>query len=115
MLTLRTLTMKSVLSWIFYAGGLFSLLAALGLAFVGRKALGFVYGHLGIGFGFALMCACVGFLLANDPPPLQLALVTLIGAGGYLLFFFGRRRARDEKRFLDAVSSAQTKQIKGKP
>jgi hypothetical protein len=98
-----------IVSWIFYAAAVACLFLVLGLAFVGRKALGFVYGHLGIGFGLAIMCAAGGYKFGNTLTLAQNWIFLTVVAMGYAIFFFGRRRARDEKRFLDAIAAADEK------
>jgi hypothetical protein len=101
--------METILSWICYAGAAFCLFLSLGLALIGRNSLGVIYGHIGIGLGLAISLAAGGYKFGNDLTLAQNWLILAAILAGYLIFFFGRRRARDEKRFLDALTSADRK------
>lgn len=99
-----------ILSWVCYAGAALCLFFTIGLLVLNRMSFSLIYGHLGIGLGVAIMLAAGGIKFGNTLTVPQLWMILAAIGVGYLIFFFGRRRARDEKRLLDAIAAAKNEQ-----
>src|SRR5262245_767705 len=103
--------MREYLSWACYIGAGVSLAMTIYVAVRGWSARDVLWGNLCVATGVSIMLSMLGHALADNYRSLPDTIITLgVGLIGYVIFFFGRRRARDETRFFNSVHAASEQQ-----
>jgi hypothetical protein len=102
--------LATLFSLLLYGAAALAIIATLGLAVLARKGRTFLYGHIGVGLGFALAAVSLGVLIGNELSASQRALVFTFGIAGYALLCFSRKRQREVDRFIRVANEGKDRQ-----